>query len=269
MGILNVTPDSFSDGGRYVDVSAAIQRAREMVTEGADIIDIGGESTRPGARPVTLDQELERVIPVVRRLAADVSVPLSVDTSRPEIMKAAAEAGAGMINDVRALREPGAMSTAVELQLPICLMHMQGEPATMQDDPYYENVVREVHAFLSERLTRCRKAGISRTMMLVDPGFGFGKTPEHNRQVLESLDSYLDLGAPLIVGLSRKSFSDHRTEKKERDRVSTAHALLAVRKGAAMVRVHDVGLTVKSVRDWEERSGEAVRRAYAREVIRA
>ncbi|MED5408858.1 MAG: dihydropteroate synthase, partial [Pseudomonadota bacterium] len=191
MGILNVTPDSFSDGGRYLDVSAAIQRAREMVAEGADIIDIGGESTRPGARPVTLEQELKRVIPIVRQLAADLPVPLSVDTSRPEVMQAAAEAGAGMINDVRALREPGAMATALELRLPVCLMHMQGEPATMQDDPSYEDVVGEVHAFLSERLACCQEAGICRTKVLVDPGFGFGKTPEHNQQILERLDSYL------------------------------------------------------------------------------
>ena len=269
MGILNVTPDSFSDGGRYLDVSAAIQRAREMVAEGADIIDVGGESTRPGAKPVTLEQELKRVIPIVRQLAADLSVPLSVDTSRPEVMQAAAEAGAGMINDVRALREPGAIATAFELRLPVCLMHMRGEPATMQDDPYYEDVVSEVHTFLSERLACCQKAGICRAKVLVDPGFGFGKTPEHNQQILERLDSYLDLGAPLLVGLSGKTFLRHKTDKKERGYVNAAHALLAVRKGAAIVRVHDVGLTLKSIRDWEGRSADTDQHSCAGESIRA
>ena len=254
MGILNVTPDSFSDGGRYLDVSAALLRAREMVAEGADIIDVGGESTRPGASPVSIDLEFRRVIPVIRRLAEELTVPLSIDTSRPEIMIAAAEAGAGMINDVRALREPGALSTVVDLGLPVCLMHMKGEPATMQHCPQYKNVVQEVYEFLNERLNCCQEAGIPGKNILVDPGFGFGKSPEHNRQLLKSLDTYLGLGVPMLVGLSRKSFSDAKRDRTHRDQTTADYALTAVVKGAAIVRVHNVKLSHTLIRSWERNS---------------
>ena len=254
MGILNVTPDSFLDGGRYLDVSAALLRARELVAEGADIIDVGGESTRPGASPVSIDLEFRRVIPVIRRLAEELTVPLSIDTSRPEIMIAAAEAGAGMINDVRALREPGALSTVVDLGLPVCLMHMKGEPATMQHYPQYKNVVQEVYEFLNERLNCCQEAGIPGKNILVDPGFGFGKSPEHNRQLLKSLDTYLGLGVPMLVGLSRKSFFDAKRDRTHRDQTTADYALTAVVKGAAIVRVHNVKLSHTLIRSWERNS---------------
>ena len=252
MGILNVTPDSFSDGGRYLDVSAALLRAREMVAEGADIIDVGGESTRPGASPVSIDLEFRRVIPVIRRLAEELTVPLSIDTSRPEIMIAAAEAGAGMINDVRALRKPGALSTALDLGLPVCLMHMKGEPASMQHCPHYENVVQEVYEFLNEQLNCCLDAGFPGKSILVDPGFGFGKLPEHNRLLLQNLETFLGLGVPLLVGLSRKTFPDATAGKIHKDQITAEHALNAVQKGAAVVRVHNVKLSHTLIRNWEK-----------------
>ena len=251
MGILNLTPDSFSDGGEFNSLDNAIEQGKRMINEGADIIDVGGESTRPGASPVSIDLEFRRVIPVIRRLAEELTVPLSIDTSRPEIMIAAAEAGAGMINDVRALREPGALSTVVDLGLPVCLMHMKGEPATMQHYPQYKNVVQEVYEFLNERLNCCQEAGIPGKNILVDPGFGFGKSPEHNRQLLKSLDTYLGLGVPMLVGLSRKSFSDAKRDRTHRDQTTSDYALTAVVKGAAIVRVHNVKLSHTLIRSWE------------------
>ena len=203
-GILNVTPDSFSDGGRFADLDRAVAHGCSLAAEGADLIDIGGESTRLGARPPTLAEELDRVVPVVGALARHVPVPLSVDTSRPEVMRAAVTAGAGMINDVRALRSPGALEAAAELGVPVCLMHMQRSPESMQADPRYQNVVAEVCAFLSERKGACLAAGIRPEHIVVDPGFGFGKTLPHNVALLASLGGLISLGVPIMVGLSRK-----------------------------------------------------------------
>ncbi|MGD2083722.1 MAG: dihydropteroate synthase, partial [Chromatiales bacterium] len=205
MGILNVTPDSFSDGGSFVSPAKAAGHARRMVEAGADLVDIGGESTRPGAQAVPVQEELDRVVPLVERLAAELPVPLSVDTSKPEVMRAAAAAGAGMINDVMALRAPGALVAASESGLPVCLMHMQGEPRTMQRDPHYADVVAEVRAFLAERVQACEAAGISRNRLVLDPGFGFGKTLGHNLSLLKHLDALVDSGLPVLAGVSRKS----------------------------------------------------------------
>ncbi|ADB75522.1 dihydropteroate synthase [Geodermatophilus obscurus] len=204
-GILNVTPDSFSDGGRFDSLDRAVAHGCTLAAEGADLIDVGGESTRPGSRPPTLAEELARVVPVVEALAQRTPVPLSVDTSRPEVMRAAVAAGASMVNDVRALRSPGALEVAAELGVPVCLMHMQRSPETMQQDPRYRDVVVEVRTFLAERMRACLDAGIRQEHLVVDPGFGFGKTPAHNVALLASLDGLHSLGVPVMVGLSRKS----------------------------------------------------------------
>jgi dihydropteroate synthase len=203
-GILNVTPDSFYDGRRYVDHAAAAEHGGRLAADGADLIDVGGESTRPGAQPPTVEEELARVVPVIESLSRSVAVPLSVDTSRPEVMREAARAGATMINDVRALRLPGALATAAELDLPVCLMHMRGEPDRMQDNPVYLDVVAEVRRFLAERLRACERAGIDREQLVVDPGFGFGKTLDHNLRLLVELRELAGLGVRVMVGLSRK-----------------------------------------------------------------
>ncbi len=245
MGVLNVTPDSFSDGGRYYGVDDAVAQAERMVAEGADIIDVGGESTRPGAEDVDLDEERRRVLPVVEALGQRVSVPLSVDTSKPEIMSEAVAAGAALINDVRGLRAPGAVEALAAIDVFVCLMHMKGEPRTMQDEPYYDDVVREVGDFLQERVTACTQAGMARERIVVDPGFGFAKNTEHNLTLLKHLDELIarfpDL--PMLVGMSRKRtvgaiLGDVPTE--ERLHGSVAVALMAAERGARIVRVHDV-----------------------------
>lgn len=246
MGILNVTPDSFSDGGRFIAPRAALEQARRMVEEGAAIVDVGGESTRPGAAPVSVEDELQRVVPIVQALAAELPVPISVDTSKPEVMRAAAAAGAGMINDVLALRAPGALQAAADSGLPICLMHMRGEPRTMQENPVYADVVGEVRSFLVARAQACVDAGIPRERVLLDPGFGFGKALAHNLRLLKDLHRLADTGLPVLVGISRKSMIGALLDKPVADRLygSLAAALLAARQGAAILRVHDVGPTV-------------------------
>lgn len=246
MGVINVTPDSFSDGGAFASAEAAIAHGLRLVEEGADLLDVGGESTRPGAEPVPLEEELRRVLPVIEGLAARVGVPISVDTSKPEVMRRAVAAGAGMINDVFALRREGALEAAAELEVPVVLMHMRGEPANMQDDPRYEDVVGEVRSFLAERVFACEMAGIARARLLLDPGFGFGKTLEHNLDLLARLAELREIGLPLLVGLSRKSMIGRLTGREQpRDRLagSLAAALLAVERGADIVRVHDVAAT--------------------------
>ncbi len=250
MGILNVTPDSFSDGGRYQSVEAAVDHGRQMVADGAAIIDVGGESTRPGAIAVAAEQECERVVPVIEALAREVEVPLSVDTSKPEVMRAAVTAGAGLINDVRALAQPGALATAAALQVPVCLMHMQGEPTTMQDAPAYGDVVADVLAYLTARCAACEAAGIERRLLFVDPGFGFGKTLLHNLRLLKQLERLQALGRPLLIGVSRKSMLGQILEAPVDARQSggVAAAVIAVLKGASLIRTHDVQATVEALR---------------------
>jgi dihydropteroate synthase len=250
MGILNVTPDSFSDGGRFVRPDEAIEQALRMVEEGAAIIDIGGESTRPGAQDVSIEEEINRVVPVIEALAPVLPVPISVDSSKPEVMRAAVAAGAGMINDVYALRRGGALEAAAELQVPICLMHMQGEPRTMQAEPHYDNVVAEVAAFLREQVIRCEAAGIPRSCILLDPGFGFGKTLEHNLALLRHMNEINIDDLPLLVGISRKSMIGALLDLPVGERVygSIAAATLAVWQGARVIRAHDVKATAEAVK---------------------
>ena len=252
MGIVNVTPDSFSDGGQHASTEAAIAHGLALAEEGADILDVGGESTRPGSQEVALDEELARVIPVIEGLRGRCALPISVDTSKPEVMRAAVAAGAGMINDVWALRREGAIEAASELAVPVCLMHMQGEPATMQDDPRYDDVVAEVHGFFNQRLFACQMAGIDRKRLLVDPGFGFGKTLEHNLQLLRQLSRLVELGVPVLAGLSRKGMIGQVTGRalEQREVGSAVAALIAVQNGAMLVRAHDVGATVDALKLW-------------------
>lgn len=249
MGILNVTPDSFSDGGRFNERSAALRHAQAMVTAGAAIIDVGGESTRPGAEAVTESEELDRVVPVIEAIAETLDVVVSVDTSNPVVMREAAAAGAGIINDVRALQRPGAIDAAAESGLPVCVMHMKGDPATMQDNPSYADVVSEVCDFLRQRSEVLAQAGISKERILWDPGFGFGKTSEHNLHLLKHLD-LLTAHANVVVGLSRKRlFADILgSTTADRTSASVAAAMLGVQRGAAIVRVHDVAQTVDALR---------------------
>jgi dihydropteroate synthase len=244
MGVVNVTPDSFSDGGPYFVPDAAVAHARELITQGADIVDIGGESTRPGAAPVSAADELSRVLPVLEALR-DAPVPISVDTWKPEVMVAVLERGAGMINDVNALAAPGALDAVRESDCAICLMHKKGDPRTMQTAPTYVDVVTEVGDFLAERVGAAQAAGIARERLLVDPGFGFGKTALHNLQLLRKLDSLQALGVPVMAGLSRKSLLGRITGRTvdRRQAASVAAALLAVERGATLVRVHDVAAT--------------------------
>ena len=253
MGILNCTPDSFSDGGTFFARDAALAHARAMVGEGADIIDIGGESTRPGAQPVSAAEEIERVVPVIDRLAREIDIPISIDTSKPEVMRAACAAGASFINDVQALRVTGALTAAAALNVPVCLMHMQGEPRTMQQQPRYADVVAEVRAFLRERAEVALAAGVPRERIVLDPGFGFGKTVEHNLQLLRGLGAIADLGYPVLAGLSRKSMIGQLLglPVERRLHASVALALLAVQNGATIVRVHDVGATVEALRMYQ------------------
>jgi dihydropteroate synthase len=249
MGVLNVTPDSFSDGGRYLDPDTALAQAERMVAEGAAIIDIGGESTRPGATPVASEEELRRVLPVVELVAARLPVLLSVDTSNPEVMRRASAAGAHLINDVRALRSAGAIEAVAASDLGACLMHMQGEPATMQIAPRYDDVVGEVQAFLAERVQSCIAAGIARERLCIDPGFGFGKLQAHNLQLLRGLSQFRRFGLPLAVGLSRKSMvAALGARAEERLAGSLALATIAMLHGARIVRAHDVAPTVDVAR---------------------
>ncbi|MCL6419191.1 dihydropteroate synthase [Aestuariirhabdus haliotis] len=243
MGVLNVTPDSFSDGGRFVEPARALEHARQMFLSGATFIDVGGESTRPGAAPVSVEQELERVVPVVEAIRAELDVVVSVDTSTAEVMQAAIAAGAGLINDVRALQRPGALQMAASLGVPVCLMHMQGEPGTMQHDPCYDNVIDDVMVFLRDRMRLCEAAGISRSNLLIDPGFGFGKTLQHNLQLLKGLSRFAEMDVPLLVGMSRKSMIGavlDRPDADDRLYGSIAVAVLAAQAGAHIIRVHDV-----------------------------
>lgn len=250
MGVLNVTPDSFSDGGRYTSLDAALRQAEQMLADGAAIIDVGGESTRPGAAPVSEQQELDRVIPVVEALNRKLDALVSVDTSTPAVIRACADAGAGIINDVRSLRRPGALDAAAGTGLPVCVMHMQGEPGTMQNDPFYEDVTAEVIAFLAQRVDACVDAGIPRDKLLVDPGFGFAKTVQHNLRLLAELSRLSRLELPLLVGLSRKSLFGKVLDRPVDQRLagSLAAAVMCVERGARIVRAHDVKETVDSVR---------------------
>jgi len=250
MGVLNVTPDSFSDGGRFASVDAAVQAGLRMAAEGAALIDVGGESTRPGAQPVSLKDELQRVLPVIERLRAGTTAVISVDTSKPEVMRAAAAGGAGFINDVRALRGPGALEAASASGCAVCLMHMQGEPGTMQVAPHYTDVVDEVRSFLTARVAACRSAGIEADRLTVDPGFGFGKNLEHNLTLLRHLAELAVDGTPLLVGLSRKSTVGTLTGRPPGERIygSVALAVLAALKGARIVRAHDVAATVDALK---------------------
>jgi dihydropteroate synthase len=242
MGIVNVTPDSFSDGGKFAATNLAVEHALKLAEEGADILDIGGESTRPNATPVSLQEELDRVIPVIEALAKQVNIPLSIDTYKPQVMQAAIAAGASMVNDVRALQESGAMEIVANSNVGVCLMHMQGTPQTMQNNPHYNDVVSDVKAFLAERLQASIDAGIVRDRILLDPGFGFGKTREHNILLLQNLESFANLGRPLLVGLSRKSVLGQVTGNDVDARLyaSIAASVIAATKGAKILRVHDV-----------------------------
>jgi len=250
MGILNVTPDSFSDGGNFLAGDAALRQAESMAAAGASIIDVGGESTRPGSDDISEQQELDRVVPVIEALVGSVEAAVSIDTSKPGVMHAAIAAGAGMINDIRALREDGALQAAAELQVPVCLMHMQGQPGTMQESPHYDNVVVEVRDFLAERISVCRDAGLSEELLIVDPGFGFGKTRQHNIELLANLRQLAQLGRPILAGLSRKATLGELTGRDVGDRMpaSVAAAVIAATRGADIVRVHDVRETVDAMR---------------------
>jgi dihydropteroate synthase len=250
MGILNVTPDSFSDGDRYTQVDAAFERAREMVAEGAAIIDVGGQSTRPGALKVEEAVEIARVLPVIEAIAASCDVAISIDTSRPAVMRAAVTAGACIINDVHALREPAARAAAAEAQTGVCLMHMQGEPRTMQENPHYDDVVAEVREFLLREREACVAAGVAAECIAFDPGIGFGKNLEHNLTLLRELPQFAALSAPLLVGISRKSVIGKILGKDVHDRLhgGVGLAALAVMGGARIIRTHDVGPTLDSVR---------------------
>jgi dihydropteroate synthase len=250
MGVLNLTPDSFSDGGRYVDADTALAQARTMIAEGAAIIDVGGESSRPGAASVSIDEELSRTIPVIERIKRELDCIVSIDTCKPAVMDAACAAGAELINDIHALLAEGAIEVAHRHAAAVCLMHKQGAPRTMQSDPQYSDVVSEVQAFLAARIAACEAAGIERDRLLIDPGFGFGKTMPHNLQMLAHLDRFLTLGAPLLVGLSRKSMFGQLLGLPVGERLapSIAAAVLAVRSGAHIVRAHDVAATVAAIR---------------------
>ena len=245
MGIVNVTPDSFSDGGEFSSHAAAIDQGRKLAADGAHVIDVGGESTRPGAATVSEETEIARVLPVIEALVKD-GIKVSVDTSKPEVMEAAVAAGACMINDIYALRRPGALATAARLDVPVCLMHMQGTPATMQDAPRYENIGREIREFLQSRIHACSLAGVDREQIVIDPGFGFGKTRQHNHTLIGQLGWFTQMGVPVLIGVSRKKFVRSLAQVASRqtlDRVSALLALMAVEQGARFVRVHNVDVT--------------------------
>lgn len=250
MGILNVTPDSFSDGGRFTERDAALRQAEQMLAAGAAIIDVGGESTRPGAAPVSEQQELDRVVPIVEALHGELDALVSVDTSTPAVIRDSAAAGAGLINDVRALRRPGALEAAASSGLPVCLMHMQGEPGTMQDNPRYDDVTAEVIAFLQARIAACEAAGIARENLLVDPGFGFAKSVDHNLVLMREMAALQQLNLPILIGVSRKSLFGKVLGREVNERLpgSLAAAVMCVERGAKIVRAHDVQETVDAVR---------------------
>ncbi|MFK8015816.1 MAG: dihydropteroate synthase [Gammaproteobacteria bacterium] len=249
MGILNVTPDSFSDGGRYDTLERAVTHGLQMVEEGADVLDIGGESTRPGAASVSVDEELARTVPVIERLRAACDVPLSIDTSKPQVMRDAVGAGATLINDVNALQTDGALAAAASLDADVCLMHRQGTAATMQASPHYDDVVADVLAFLLARAAACEAAGIARAALMIDPGYGFGKTARHNLQLLQGLGEFVATGLPVLAGLSRKSLLQTVTGRNVDERLagSVALATLAADRGARVLRVHDVAATVDAM----------------------
>jgi len=250
MGILNVTPDSFSDGGKFNSLDNALTQAKAMVDAGVTIIDIGGESTRPGAPDVALEEELQRVIPIIKAIRQQSDVWISIDTSKAEVMRQAAEAGADIINDVRALQEPGALEVAAKTGLPICLMHMQGQPRTMQANPHYDDLLLEVGEFLEERISACESVGISREQLILDPGFGFGKTIEHNYHMLAHLEQFHKFGLPLLAGMSRKSMIFKLLDKAPAECVaaSVSCATIAAMKGAQIIRVHDFEQTLDAVK---------------------
>jgi dihydropteroate synthase len=253
MGIVNVTPDSFSDGGTHDTLEAAVAHGLKLADEGADLLDIGGESTRPGAEAVPLEEELRRVVAVIERLAKETSLPISIDTSKPEVMRAAVQAGAGMINDVYALRREGALETAAALAVPVVLMHMQGEPRSMQEAPDYDDVVGDVHRFLAERIFAAEMSGIAKKNIIVDPGFGFGKNARHNLTLLAQLERFAELGVPVLAGLSRKRSIGEITGRDlpaERVAGSVAAHLIAAQRGAKILRVHDVAATVDALKVW-------------------
>jgi len=253
MGIVNATPDSFADGGEHATIEAAIAHGLKLEEEGADLLDIGGESTRPGADDVPLQEELRRTIPVIEALARRVSIPISIDTSKPEVMRAAVAAGAGMLNDVYALRREGALDAAAGLGVPVVLMHMQGEPRSMQDAPHYDDVVAEVHRFLAERIFAAEMSGIAKKNIVVDPGFGFGKTSAHNLLLLAQLGRFTELGVPVLAGMSRKKTIGELTGRQDphgRVHGSVAAALIAAQRGAKLLRVHDVAATVDALKVW-------------------
>ncbi|MGL5815787.1 MAG: dihydropteroate synthase [Aeromonas sp.] len=259
MGILNVTPDSFSDGGRFNQVELALSRVRQMMAEGATIIDIGGESTRPGAPDVSEQEELDRVIPVVERMVQELEVMISLDTSKAIVMREGCAAGAHLINDVRALLEPGALAAAAEADVPVCLMHMQGQPRTMQAEPHYDDLLGEVRAFFDERIAACLLAGITREHLLLDPGYGFGKTVAHNYQLLAEQHKLLDYNLPLLVGMSRKSMIGNLLGCPVDERLagSLACALIGLQQGARIIRVHDVRATMDALRvGWMTMTGQ-------------
>ena len=258
MGIVNVTPDSFSDGGQHFQHDAALAHAQQLIAEGADILDIGGESTRPGAKPVGVQQELDRVLPIIEGLR-DIAVPISIDTCKPEVMQAAIAAGVQMVNDINALQDAAAMNAVAASDVAVCLMHKQGNLQTMQQQPQYDNVVAEVAEFLRERLAATAAAGIARERIVIDPGFGFGKTLAHNLDLLRHLDRLRELGVPVLAGLSRKSMLGAITGQDVDHRVaaSVAAALIAIQHGASIVRVHDVHETVDALKIWNAVNGTA------------
>ena len=249
MGILNVTPDSFSDGGQFFGEDVALKQAKQMVADGATIVDVGGESTRPGATIVSVEREIERVIPVIEAIESEIDVVISIDTSKPEVMRAAIAAGAWLINDVQALRVKGALDAAFDLEVPVCLMHAQGTPRTMQERPHYEDVVAEVTSFLLERVDICEARGIKRDKLILDPGFGFGKRARHNLRLMKYLEQIVHLDLPVLVGISRKSIIGEllNVSMEERLAGSLAMASLAVWKGAKLIRTHDVKETAQAV----------------------
>ncbi len=251
MGVVNVTPDSFSDGGAFLEPDRAVAHALELVAAGADLLDVGGESTRPGAEPVDEAEELERVLPVIKGIVAATDVPVSIDTAKPGVMQQAVAAGAAMINDVNGLRAEGALETVAGLAVPVCIMHMLGEPRTMQNNPSYDSVVDDIRAFLRERVLACRDAGVAQSRIVLDPGFGFGKTLEHNLALLARLDELAALGFPVLAGMSRKSMLGALTGREnpsDRLAASLAAHLIAARNGAAVLRVHDVAETVDALK---------------------
>ncbi|WP_321157644.1 dihydropteroate synthase [Providencia stuartii] len=264
MGILNVTPDSFSDGGTHNRYHDALEHAAKMVNEGASIIDIGGESTRPGAADVSINEELDRVIPIVEAIAKRFDVWISVDTSKAEVMSEAAKAGMHLINDIRSLHEEGSLEVAAQSGLPVCIMHMQGQPRTMQDAPNYENVVREVKEYFNTEIERCVAAGIDRQQIILDPGFGFGKNLQHNYQLLANLDQFHDFGLPLLAGMSRKSMIGNLLNIPPQERLvgSVACATIAAMKGAQIIRVHDVKETVQAMQIVQMTLSEKEKLAY-------